>query len=177
MAKQGWHGWPREAVMVVVVLTWGCAGRGGADRAAVTAEVAARMADEGRTFLSAMVHDVTTQGPSAWRAYFADEPTFFMAAEGRMIFADSRAVTRGIEELSKAIAEIEIAWGEPMRIEALSPSLMSVAAPYRERRLDRADSRVEEAGYFTGLLEKKSGAWKVRNAHWSVIPPSSNGAR
>ena len=121
-----------------------------------------------RTFVTAVADGITRDGPSAWRTYFSEAPTFFMVAEGRMAFENSETATRGIQEVAKGLEHIELHWGEPLRIEPLTPTLAMVAAPYHELRIDTHGGRVVEDGYFTGLAELEPAAWRFRNAHWSV---------
>jgi hypothetical protein len=125
-------------------------------------------------FAIAVAEGVTRQGPAAWRAFFADTPEFFMASEGWLVFASADAASRGIDELTKVIKQIELRWGEPLRIEPITSTLAMVAAPYHEVLTDSAGRRVEEDGYFTGLAELGATGWRFRNAHWSVVTrPSS----
>jgi len=39
-----------------------------------------------RAYANAVAHDVTQEGPAAWRRHFADSPSFFMASEGTLCF-------------------------------------------------------------------------------------------
>jgi hypothetical protein len=41
-----------------------------------------------RRFAASVAHDVTQEGPAAWRKAFEDSPAFFMAPEGRLVFPD-----------------------------------------------------------------------------------------
>jgi hypothetical protein len=121
-----------------------------------------------RAFAANVADDVTRRGPLAWRDHFADTPSFFMAADGRLVFANSDAATRGIMELPRSIAHIELRWGDPVFVDPLTPTLAMMGAPYHEVQIDPAGHRVEANGYFTGLAELGSAGWKFRNAHWSV---------
>jgi hypothetical protein len=126
-------------------------------------------ADEVRAFASTVARNVTRRGPAAWRDYFDDSSSFFMASEGHLVFADGDAAIRGIEELSRTISQIDLRWGEGVRVEPLTPTLAMLAAPFHEVLVDTAGHRVEETGYFTGLVERGPGGWKFRNAHWSTV--------
>ena len=119
-------------------------------------------------FVTAVAEGVTRRGPAAWRTFFSDTPEFFMASEGQLVFASGDAATRGIDELTRVITQIELRWGEPVRIQPLTSTLAIVGAPYHELRLDSAGHRVEENGYFTGLAELGPTGWRFSNAHWSV---------
>ena len=91
-----------------------------------------------------------------------------MASDGHLVFHGDAAV-RGIEELSRTIPQIELRWGDSVRVDPLTPTLAMLATPYYELQVDPAGHRVEETGYFTGLVELGPGGWKFRNAHWSTV--------
>jgi hypothetical protein len=120
-----------------------------------------------------VANDITSRGPLAWRDHFADTPSFFMAADGQLVFANSDAATRGIKELPRSIAHIELRWGDPVLVDPLTPALAMLAAPYHEVIVDNAGHRIESSGYFTGLAELGPAGWKFRNAHWSAAAPTS----
>ncbi len=42
-------------------------------------------------FMTAVAHDVTSEGPMAWQRYFADGPEFFMAVNGQLAFPNGQA--------------------------------------------------------------------------------------
>jgi hypothetical protein len=42
-----------------------------------------------------------------------EPPSFFMVAEGHLVFANGYAAARGINELPRSIAHIELRWGDP----------------------------------------------------------------
>lgn len=126
---------------------------------------------EVRAFAQTVEHDVTKEGPTAWRRHFADTPSFFMAVEGSMAFPDSAAATKGIEDFARTNRHIELAWGNDLRVDPLTPDLAVMAASYREIQEDIKGNRVEEKGYFTGTAEYREGRWQFRNAHWSAPVP------
>ncbi len=124
-----------------------------------------------RSFMRGVAHDVTQDGPLAWRRHFSDGPAFFMADEGRLVFPDSAAATAGIEAFARTIKQIELRWGDDLRVDPLASNFAIVAASYHEIRVDTAGRRVDESGFFTGTAEKRGGRWQFRNAHWSVAAP------
>jgi hypothetical protein len=130
--------------------------------AAVTADV--------RGFIEGVAQDITRDGPTAWRREFADTPAFFMASEGKLVFADSAAATAGIAQLPNFIKQIELRWGDDLRVDPLTRDLAVVGSSYHESRVDPAGKRTEESGYFTGVVEYRQGRWEFRDAHWSVVP-------
>jgi hypothetical protein len=102
----------------------------------------------------------------------ADDPAFFMAAEGRLVFPTSDSAARAIGTLERLVALIELQWGSDLRVEPLAPGLAVLAASYHETRVDHAGRRVEEDGFFTGLVQHRSDGWRLRHAHWSVAAPA-----
>jgi hypothetical protein len=124
-----------------------------------------------RAFMGAVAHDVTQDGPGAWRGYFEDSPAFFMADEGNLVFPNSAAATAAIEDLAHNIKQIELHWGDDLRVDPLTTDLAVAAASYHEMRVSTAGERVEEKGFFTGVAEYRDGRWQFRDAHWSVVAP------
>jgi hypothetical protein len=117
-------------------------------------------------------HDVTQDGPVAWRKHFADTPAFFMAVNGQLAFANSADVTAKLPNVAHAIKHIELRWGNDLRVDPLTETLGVVATTWHEVILNAEGKRDEESGYFTGTVELRDGRWQFRNAHWSVAVPS-----
>jgi hypothetical protein len=126
-----------------------------------------------RAFARSVAHDVTEEGPAAWRRHFADDPAFFMASGGQLVFANGAAARAAIPELSRTIKKIELTWGDDLRVDLLAPNLALIAMPWHETRVNADGQRVEDNGYFTGVVQYRSGRWQFRNAHWSVAAPPS----
>ena len=133
---------------------------------------AAVVEDGVRGFMQAIAHEVTLDGPAAWRKQFADSPSFFMAADGQMVFPDSAAATKGIHDLALDIKQIELVWGNDLRVDPLMPGLAVVAAPYHEVRVNTSGLRVEEAGFFDGNCGISKWALGTAHCHWSVMTPA-----
>lgn len=135
---------------------------------------ATAMIDSVRTFAESVALGVTGRGPAAWRMYFADEPAFFMASDGRLVFPNSDAAGRAIQGLARTIPHIELRWGDAVIVDPLAPGLAMFAAPYHETQTKTDGHRVEEDGFFTGIAEHRPVGWQFRDAHWSdVTPPSA----
>jgi hypothetical protein len=125
-----------------------------------------------RNFMSDVAHDVTQDGPSAWGKYFADTPAFFMAVDGKIAFASGADAIAGLPQVASMIKQIELKWGDDLRVDPLAPDLAVVAAPYHETQVWADGHRAEENGYFTGVVESRDGRWQFRNCHWSEpVPP------
>jgi hypothetical protein len=63
-----------------------------------------------RGFMQAVARDVTAQGPTVWKKNFADDPAFFMANDGRLVFPNTQAAGQGIEAFARTIKHIELHW-------------------------------------------------------------------
>jgi len=138
----------------------------------LTAARAGGVEDGVRAFMHDVAHDVTADGPAAWRKYFADTPAFFMAVDGKIAFANSAEVTAGLPQVALAIKQIELKWGDDLRVDLLAPDLAVVGASYHELQAWADGHHAEENGYFTGVAQYRNGGWQFRNAHWSEpVPP------
>ncbi len=124
-----------------------------------------------RDFMRVVAHDVTQDGPAAWRKHFADSPAFFMAVDGHLVFPNSAVATAGIQGAAGMFKHIELRWGDDLRVDPLAENLAVVAASYHEVRVDTAGKRVDEDGFFTGTVERRDGRWQFRNVHWSAAAP------
>jgi hypothetical protein len=119
-----------------------------------------------RAFMQTVAHDVTQQGPTAWRKFFSHGPRFFMASDGHLVFPNYPAADKAINGLAATIKHIDLTWGTDLRVDPLSPTLAVVATPWHEVRT-LASGRVEDSGFFTGTLEYMDGRWQFRDVHWS----------
>src|ERR1035438_3933842 len=137
--------WPRALLLLATVALAGCTSH----RDEVEHSV--------RAFAQTVAHDVTHDGPSAWRRHFADIPSFFMAVNGQLVFPNSAAVTAGLPDIARALPHIELKWGDSLRIDPLTPDLAVVAAPYHEVLIDSRGQRADSDGFFTGVAERRNG--------------------
>jgi hypothetical protein len=125
-----------------------------------------------KAFAQTVAHDVTHDGPLAWRKYLEDSPAFFMAVNGAMAFPDSAATKSGLDAFAPTIKHIELKWGDDLRVDPLTPNLAVVAATYHELQVPTSGQPHEETGFFTGLAELQGGRWQFRDAHWSQPLPA-----
>jgi hypothetical protein len=123
-----------------------------------------------RAFMHRIAADVSREGPAAWRREFSDGPEFFMAANGLLVFADGAAAARGIEALTHTLPKIELAFGDDLRVDALTPALAMIGSSYTELQTDERGLQHTDRGYVSGLAEFKAGQWRLRSAHWSSRP-------
>ena len=129
---------------------------------------AAQIVDSVRTFADGVARGVSRDGPAAWRGFFADTSAFFMASEGHLVFPSSDSASRGIDGLRRVIAHIELRWTDTVRVDPVAPGFALMGAPWHEVQVNATGHRIEEEGYFTGLVEHRPSGWQFRDAHWSV---------
>jgi hypothetical protein len=153
--------------LVAAALSAGCS----SGPRSLTSQRTAEIDHEVRAFAQDVARGVTHEGPTAWRRYFSESPEFFMATEGRLAFANGASAIAAIPDLARTIKQIDLQWGDELRVDPLAPDLAVMAAPYREVRTGPTGDRVSEAGYFTATTEFRGGRWQFRNAHWSVLVP------
>jgi len=124
--------------------------------------------------MRAVAHNISQEGPAAWRRHFAESPEFFMAANGHLEFPNSAAATSAIQNLARTITRIELQWGDDLRVDPLTSDLAVVASSYHEVMVSADGHQVDAKGFFTGIAEHRDGRWQFRNAHWSsaVSPPA-----
>lgn len=155
-----------------MVVCAGC-GRGHRESPVMTPGGQQAIAGNVRQFMQTVAHDVTQDGPTAWEKHFQNSPAFFMANNGQLVFPDTQTADQGTEAFARTIKRIELRWGSDLRIDPLTPNLAVVAASYQEVQVDTAGHTVNESGFFTGVVENRSGQWQFRDAHWSEpVPPA-----
>jgi hypothetical protein len=166
----------RSILLLAAFASAGCSSRtsGSAELQALTPASDAAIDESARTFMHTVAHDVTQEGPLAWLKFFDTGPGFFMAVNGQLAFPNAAAAKEGTQNFARTINRIDLTWGNDLRVDPITAELAVVAASWREIQVDKAGHRIEEVGYFTGLVEYRDGHWRFRDAHWSApIPPPS----
>lgn len=160
-------------LLLAVLVSVGCGGLHDSRQNSQALTPASRAAvEEGvRRFANTVAHDVTQDGPMAWRKHFSDSPSFFMVVNGKIAFPSGQAAAQAIPEIARTIKHIELRWGDDLRVDVLTPQLTVMATSWTEV-VDFADGhRVTSSGYFTGVAENRNGQWQFRDAHWSAPVP------
>jgi hypothetical protein len=129
-----------------------------------------------RAMLAALQVDLEREGPAGWMAYFAEDPAFFMASEGRLLFPDRAAAAEMVAAFDPRVAHMQL-WLDDVRVELLDARRAVVAAAYREVILDVDEHETPMRGYLTALVELVDGAWRFRNLHWSSPLDGGGAAR
>ena len=158
----------RIPFLLVAITFIVCLPSGGATYSpAVTTDEAVRVDRAVRAFMQTVSHSVTQDGPLAWLKYFDQSPTFFMAVNGQMAFSNTSAAQEGTRKFAQTIRQIELKWGDDLRVDPLTDEYAVVGVSWREVQVDTAGHTVTETGYFTALADYRDGHWQFRNAHWS----------
>jgi hypothetical protein len=126
------------------------------------------IADSVREFAARVATDVTHDGPIAWLRYFSDAPAFFMAVNGQVAFPSGAQAREAMPGIARAFRHIELHWGDDERVDPLTPSLAVFSSSWREQLIDSQGARTQQAGYFSGVVERHDGRWRFRDAHWSA---------
>jgi hypothetical protein len=165
----------RMGFLMVAITFAACVPCGAApnDSHSLSAQETAAVDQAVRVFMQTVSHSVTHDGPVAWLKYFDASPAFFMAVNGQMAFSNADAAQDGTRKFAQTIRQIELKWGDDLRVDPLTNEFAIVAVSWREVLVDTAGHSVTQAGYFTGLAEYRDGHWQFRNAHWSA-PVSSH---
>jgi len=137
----------------------------------LTPERAAAIQQDVRAYAGTIAHDITTEGPSGWSKHFSSSPVFFMASEGKLAFPDSASANSAIQQLAQSVKQIELTWGDDLRVDPLTPQFAVIGASYHEVRVETSGKRIDEKGFFTATAENTNGHWQLRDAHWSVLAP------
>jgi hypothetical protein len=157
-------------LLVVVLAGTGC--NRSADLRPLPAERKAAVESTVRSFVVNVAHDVTSEGPTAWQKEFADDPAFFMAVDGHLVFPNRQIATQAIQDLPRMIKSIELRWGDDLRIDPLTENLAVVATSYHELQTSPEGHQLTEDGFFTAVAEYRDGRWQFRDIHWSdPLPP------
>jgi len=132
---------------------------------------AAALRDSVVRFAGRIPMALAEEGPIAWLRYFDDEPTFFMASDGQMVFPSRDSATAFVRHLAETVSAIDLEW-EEFRVEPLAPGLAEIATAYQETITDTAGTTSNFRGYMTAVACHTSDGWRLRSLHWSSpVPP------
>lgn len=126
----------------------------------------AAMRDSVRDMAAAIARDLERDGPTAWLTYFLDDPGFFMASDGSVVFPSLDSATSFVRGFAPGIDRMELVWGD-MRIDPLAPGSAILGASYDEVLTDTSGVESRFRGYFTGLAVHAPEGWRLRHMHWS----------
>lgn len=161
----------RVRFLLVAAITFAACvpcGAGASHSCSVTPDEAVAVDQAVRTFLQEVAHSVTQDGPLAWIKYFDASPAFFMAVNGQMVFPNPSAAQEGTRKFAQTVRQIELKWGDDLRVDPLTHEYAVLGVSWREVQVDTVGHSVTQTGYFTALAEYRDGHWQFRDAHWSA---------
>ncbi len=124
---------------------------------------------DARSFMNSIATEVSTKGPSAWLFIFENNPDFFMASDGKLVFENYDSAKNFINNfLIKNITKISLQWNHA-NVQFLTDSFTQLRAGFHEDITNAKDSISRYDGYFTALAHYTNEGWKIRNVHWSII--------
>ncbi|HXB45029.1 MAG TPA: hypothetical protein VNV85_13265 [Puia sp.] len=134
----------------------------------LTSDEFSRVQDSVRMMLTSVSQNVSQNGPVAWLGYFENEPSFYMASQGELVFPNHDSAKVFIDSvLVKIMPKIKLQWSN-ISIDPISPNWADARAYYHEEIRDPSGKTNPENGYFTALVHRRKEGWKLRNAHWST---------
>jgi hypothetical protein len=134
----------------------------------LTSEQFSGVQDSVRLMLASISQNVSQNSPVAWLSYFENEPSFYMASQGELVFPNHDSARIFIDSiLVKIMPKIKLQWSN-ISIDPISINWADARAYYHEDVTDSSGKTRPENGYFTALVHRRKEGWKLRNAHWST---------
>lgn len=121
---------------------------------------------EVRVWADHLARDLERDGPEAWPRYFFDDPSFFMAVDGKVEFRDYAQAKSFCADFDARTTSLNLSW-ESMRVEALDAHHAVLASNYHETIIDTSGKTETFGGYFTAVAVKTDAGWKLQHVHWS----------
>jgi hypothetical protein len=115
--------------------------------------------------------DVSARGPSAWVNYFENDPGFFMASNGMLVFKDYKtAKTFTLDTVAKNFKKINLSW-KNLKIDPLTATYASFGADFHEDIVMANGKALAADGYFTATAHFDGTRWRLRNMNWAMKTP------
>ena len=157
-----WALGPRAMCLLLGLVPAGCDAPAG-DRHDVDTSAAI---DSARALFESVPGALASGGPAAWLDLFEETPSFFMASDGAITFADRPSAAAFLGDFSQQVTAMRLAWHEP-RFEHLAGDIVVVTASYDES-LTMADGTASSfGGRVSGVIRRQGGAWGFQHLHWS----------
>jgi hypothetical protein len=119
--------------------------------------------------MDSIAHDVSAGGPTAWLRYFDSSGHFSMVNQGYLVFPNLDSAAAGVHQFAAGIRKITLTWSD-IRIDSLTPQFAAAGSVFREVMTDMKGNPMTFEGYFTAVAEETPAGWRLRNAHWSMMP-------
>src|ERR1700733_6844671 len=119
------------------------------NNARLTAAESSMVADSVTRMAANISRDLSAKGPAAWVDYFENDPGFFMASGGTLVFKDyGTAKTFTLDTVAKNFNNISLTW-KNVKIDPLTATYASMGADFHEDIVLANGQNLFEEGYFT----------------------------
>jgi ketosteroid isomerase-like protein len=122
--------------------------------------------DSARALLASVPTALGDRGPAAWLDFFEDTPSFFMASDGAIAFADRVTAETFLDDFSRKVSGMVLEWHQP-RFEDLGGDIVAVTASYDETIRMRDGTESSFGGHMSGVIRRQGGRWRFQHLHWS----------
>jgi hypothetical protein len=137
----------------------------------LTAEESAAVKESVTQLAANISMDLTSKGPAAWVNYFENDPGFFMASNGMLVFKDYKtAKTFTLDTVAKKFKKINLSW-KNLKIDPLTATYASFGADFHEDIVLANGKALAADGYFTATAHFDGTRWKLRNMNWAMKSP------
>jgi ketosteroid isomerase-like protein len=120
--------------------------------------------------LKNIADDLRQSGPLGWLPHFSTGPRFFMASDGKVVFANFDAAETFLKDFATRVSHMEIRWSD-VRVRMIGQDAALVAAAYDETINQTSGKSKQFRGYFSGLAIRQQAGWKLGHLHWSSPRP------
>lgn len=125
------------------------------------------LADSGRQVVRDFAAAMNSGDIRTALRFFADEPSFHWAENGRIAYPSYQAVATVYDSLQGALRRLSLTMDDP-RIVPLAPGLVFGSSTYRERMTDTAGTVLQFAGVFSFVAEHADSGWTFVGGHGST---------
>lgn len=126
--------------------------------------------DSVRQTLEAYTAQVNALEWDAAIGYFADDPGFRWAEDGRITYPTYDSVVTTFNALRSVITAIQLHW-RTVDVVALGPGAAAVTATFHEAFTDTAGTKTEFSGAVMIALRHQRDGWKFVSGHASSVQP------
>jgi hypothetical protein len=115
--------------------------------------------------------DVSTHGPAAWVNYFENDPGFFMASGGMLVFKDyATAKSYTLDTVVKNFKKISLSW-KNVKVDPITAAYAGMSADFNEDIVLANGQNLSVSGYFTATAHFDGTRWRLRNMNWAIKQP------
>jgi hypothetical protein len=116
-------------------------------------------------------NDISAKGPAAWLNYFENDPGFFMASGGMLVFRNyTVAKSYTLDTVAKNFKKISLDLAN-VKVDPLTVNYASLGADFHEDIVLANGQSLSVGGYVTATAHFDGSKWRLRNLNWAIKPP------